>query len=134
MVRRMGSGTPRSVRGLLGGQAKAECPRLRRSTTLLGSDDEKASLAEDLSARFNHVSVDEYEHTNWLQTSILLALMRDGKGLTVVGDDAQSIYSFRAATVHNILDFSGEFSLRAKVITLGWNYSSTQPILSAAAG
>src|SRR6266566_6378552 len=56
----------------------------------------------------------------------------DGKGLTVVGDDAQSIYSFRAATVRNILDFPGEFSPKAEVITLERNYRSTQPILSAA--
>ena len=51
--------------------------------------------------------VDEYQDTNRLQASILLALKPDGRGLTVVGDDAQSIYSFRAATVRNILDFPG---------------------------
>ena len=49
--------------------------------------------------------VDEYQDTNRLQASILIALKPDGRGLTVVGDDAQSIYSFRAATVRNILDF-----------------------------
>ena len=54
--------------------------------------------------------VDEYQDTNRLQSSILLALKPDGRGLTVVGDDAQSIYSFRAATVRNILDFPGQFS------------------------
>jgi DNA helicase II / ATP-dependent DNA helicase PcrA len=59
----------------------------------------EASLAKDLSARFDHVLVDEYQDTNRLQASILRALKPDGKGLTVVGDDAQSIYSFRAATV-----------------------------------
>src|SRR5215467_4539098 len=69
----------------------------------------ESSLAEDLSARFDHVLVDEYQDSNRLQASILLALKPDGKGLTVVGDDAQSIYSFRAATVRNILDFPGEF-------------------------
>src|SRR5215467_8950025 len=92
----------------------------------------EASLAEDLSSRFDHVLVDEYQDTNRLQASILLALKPDGKGLTVVGDDAQSIYSFRAATVRNILDFPGEFSPKAEVITLERNYRSTQPILSAA--
>ncbi len=51
--------------------------------------------------------VDEYQDTNRLQSSILLALKPGGRGLTVVGDDAQSIYSFRAATVRNILDFPG---------------------------
>jgi DNA helicase II / ATP-dependent DNA helicase PcrA len=90
------------------------------------------SLAEDLSARFDHVLVDEYQDTNRLQASILLALKPDGKGLTVVGDDAQSIYSFRAATVRNILDFPGQFSPEAEVITLERNYRSTQPILDAA--
>ena len=64
-------------------------------------------LAGDMSGRFDHVLVDEYQDTNRLQSSILLALKPDGAGLTVVGDDAQSIYSFRAATVRNILDFPG---------------------------
>jgi len=53
-------------------------------------------------------------------------------GLTVVGDDAQSIYSFRAATVRNILDFPGQFQPPAEVVTLAQNYRSTQPILAAA--
>jgi DNA helicase-2/ATP-dependent DNA helicase PcrA len=59
-------------------------------------------LAADIGGRFDHVLVDEYQDTNRLQSSILLALKPDGRGLTVVGDDAQSIYSFRAATVRNI--------------------------------
>jgi DNA helicase II / ATP-dependent DNA helicase PcrA len=66
--------------------------------------------AEDVSSRFDQVLVDEYQDANRLPASILLALKPDGKGLTVVGDDAQSIYSFRAATVRNILDFPGQFS------------------------
>ncbi len=89
-------------------------------------------IAGDVSSRFDHVLVDEYQDTNRLQASILLALKPNGKGLTVVGDDAQSIYSFRAATVRNILDFPGHFSPRAEVITLEHNYRSTQPILAAA--
>jgi DNA helicase-2/ATP-dependent DNA helicase PcrA len=56
----------------------------------------------------------------------------DGQGVTVVGDDAQSIYSFRAADVRNILDFPTHFTLPAQVITLERNYRSTQPILVAA--
>jgi DNA helicase II / ATP-dependent DNA helicase PcrA len=52
----------------------------------------------------------------------------------VVGDDAQSIYSFRAATVRNILDFPNAFNPAADIITLDRNYRSTQPILSAANG
>jgi DNA helicase-2/ATP-dependent DNA helicase PcrA len=74
-----------------------------------------ADLAADVGARFDHVMVDEYQDTNRLQSSILLALKPDGRGLTVVGDDAQSIYSFRAATVRNILDFPLAFSPPAEV-------------------
>jgi len=89
-------------------------------------------IASDIASRFDHVLVDEYQDTNRLQASILLALKPDGKGLTVVGDDAQSIYSFRAATVRNILDFPDHFRPPAQIITLDWNYRSTQPILAAA--
>jgi DNA helicase-2/ATP-dependent DNA helicase PcrA len=92
---------------------------------------QEPSIAADVSGRFDHVLVDEYQDTNRLQAAILLALKPDGMG-TVVGDDAQSIYSFRAATVRNILDFPGHFSPAAEVITLDQNYRSTQPILTAA--
>ncbi|MBR0872723.1 ATP-dependent helicase [Bradyrhizobium tropiciagri] len=93
-----------------------------------------AALAEEIGSRFDHVMVDEYQDTNRLQSSILLALKPKGHGLTVVGDDAQSIYSFRAATVRNILDFPSQFSPTAELVTLDRNYRSTQPILSAANG
>lgn len=89
-------------------------------------------IAHDIAARFDHILVDEYQDTNRLQASILLALKPDGRGLTVVGDDAQSIYSFRAATVRNILDFPQHFTPPAHIITLDRNYRSTQPILAAA--
>jgi len=92
------------------------------------------AIADDIGGRFDHVLVDEYQDTNRLQSSVLLALKPGGRGLTVVGDDAQSIYSFRAATVRNILDFPDQFSPRAEIITLDRNYRSTQPILSAANG
>jgi len=91
-------------------------------------------LARAIGDRFDHVLVDEYQDTNRLQSSILLALKPDGSGLTVVGDDAQSIYSFRAATVRNILDFPGQFTPPAAIITLDRNYRSTQTILAAANG
>ena len=91
-------------------------------------------LADDIGGRFDHVLVDEYQDTNRLQSSILLALKPGGRGLTVVGDDAQSIYSFRAATVRNILDFPDQFSPPADIITLDRNYRSTQTILAAANG
>jgi DNA helicase-2/ATP-dependent DNA helicase PcrA len=93
-----------------------------------------AALADEIGGRFDHVLVDEYQDTNRLQSSILLALKPGGRGLTVVGDDAQSIYSFRAATVRNILDFPTQFSPPADIVTLDRNYRSTQTILAAANG
>jgi DNA helicase-2/ATP-dependent DNA helicase PcrA len=93
---------------------------------------EEPALAAEMGGRFDHVLVDEYQDTNRLQASILLKLKPDGRGLTVVGDDAQSIYSFRSAEVRNILDFPGSFSPPAATVTLERNYRSSQPILSAA--
>jgi DNA helicase-2/ATP-dependent DNA helicase PcrA len=89
------------------------------------------AVADHVGDRFDHVLVDEYQDTNRLQARILLGLKPDGRGLTVVGDDAQSIYSFRAATVRNILDFPGHFRPKATVVTLERNYRSTQGILAA---
>ena len=66
-------------------------------------------IAAEIAGRFDHLLVDEYQDTNALQAEIVLALRPQGRGLTVVGDDAQSIYSFRAATVRNILDFPQSF-------------------------
>ena len=88
-------------------------------------------VADLVSARFDHVLVDEYQDTNALQASILLALKPGGSGLTVVGDEAQSIYSFRSATVRNILDFPARFDPPATIVTLEQNYRSSQPILDA---
>ncbi len=93
---------------------------------------QESALAEEIGGRFDHVLVDEYQDTNRLQALILLALKPEGRGLTVVGDDAQSIYSFRAATVRNILDFPKSFMPPADIITLDRNYRSTPPILAAA--
>jgi len=90
------------------------------------------AVATEIRGCFDHVLVDEYQDTNRLQAEILMALRPDGSGLTIVGDDAQSIYSFRAATVRNILDFPHHFSPPATVIALERNYRSTQPILDAA--
>jgi DNA helicase-2/ATP-dependent DNA helicase PcrA len=87
------------------------------------------ALAVQVGGRFDHVLVDEYQDTNLLQSAILRALKPDGRGLTVVGDDAQAIYSFRGATVRNILDFPGQFTQPARIVTLERNYRSTQPIL-----
>ena len=88
------------------------------------------TLAAELSVRFDHVLVDEYQDTNRLQASILLGLKPDGRGVTAVGDDAQSIYSFRGATVRNILDFPKQFSQSCRLVTLDRNYRSAQPILA----
>ncbi len=88
-------------------------------------------LARDVGALFDHVLVDEYQDTNALQAAILRGLKPDGTGLMVVGDDAQAIYGFRAATVRNILDFPHQFAPPARLITLEQNYRSTQPILAA---
>ena len=90
------------------------------------------AAAARVSSRFDHVLVDEYQDTNTLQARILHGLAPNGKGLTVVGDDAQAIYSFRGATVRNILDFPRQFPAGAALITLDQNYRSTQPILDAA--
>ena len=88
-------------------------------------------LAGEVRRHFDHVLVDEYQDTNALQAGILLGLKPDGAGLTVVGDDAQAIYGFRAASVRNILDFPAHFTPAARVVTLEENYRSTQPILAA---
>jgi DNA helicase-2/ATP-dependent DNA helicase PcrA len=88
-------------------------------------------LADAVRQNFDHVLVDEYQDTNALQAAILLGLKPDGHGLTVVGDDAQAIYGFRAANVRNILDFPAQFSPPARVVTIEENYRSTQPILAA---
>ncbi|HEY8357128.1 MAG TPA: ATP-dependent helicase [Ramlibacter sp.] len=89
------------------------------------------TLAEEVGARFDHVLVDEYQDTNRLQADVLLGMKPTGQGVTVVGDDAQSIYSFRGATVRNILDFPQRFTQSARVVALERNYRSTQPILEA---
>jgi DNA helicase II / ATP-dependent DNA helicase PcrA len=94
---------------------------------LMADDGVAAAVRE----RFDAVLVDEYQDTNALQAQILLALKPSGQGVTVVGDDAQSIYSFRGATVRNILDFPHRFAQPARVVTLERNYRSTQPILDA---
>jgi DNA helicase II / ATP-dependent DNA helicase PcrA len=93
-------------------------------------------LAAEIGGEFDHILVDEYQDTNLLQAEILKHLRRNGDGVTVVGDDAQAIYAFRAATVDNILGFPDQYvpanGLPASVITLEDNYRSTQGVLDAA--
>ena len=87
--------------------------------------------AEQVASRFDHVLVDEYQDTNILQTDIVAGLRPAGDGLFVVGDDAQAIYGFRAATCAAMTTFTTRFS-NARVVTLEDNYRSTQPILDTA--
>ncbi len=86
------------------------------------------ALAARICGMYDHVLVDEYQDTNLLQARILRGMCTASRKLTVVGDDAQSIYSFRGAHFRNILDFPRQFP-GATMITLAENYRSTQPIL-----
>ncbi|MGH7648996.1 MAG: ATP-dependent helicase, partial [Gemmatimonadaceae bacterium] len=87
-----------------------------------------AELATRIAGLYDHVLVDEYQDTNLLQARILRGMCRTHRNITVVGDDAQSIYAFRGANVRNILDFPAQFT-GATIVTLETNYRSTQPIL-----
>jgi len=91
--------------------------------------DEK--LASRLSKRFDHILVDEYQDTNKLQAQILLGMRHGNNNIMVVGDDAQSIYGFRGATVRNILDFPKEFP-GTSIVKLEQNYRSIAPVLETA--
>jgi len=113
----------------------------KQSNNLLDYDDlllywhlmmQNATLAQSLSRNFDHVLVDEYQDTSKLQGDILHALKPDGSGVTVVGDDAQAIYSFRAAAVDNILGFADRYNPKAEIVVLAQNYRSTQQILDSA--
>lgn len=114
---------------------------LKHSQQLLDYDDlllywhllvQEPQLAQDIGTRFSHVLIDEYQDTNTLQAEIVMAIKPHGAGVCVVGDDAQAIYSFRAATIENILEFPSRFSPAAEIVKLEQNYRSVQPILDAA--
>ncbi len=85
-------------------------------------------VAHKVASLYDHILVDEYQDTNLLQARILRGLCRNHKNVTVVGDDAQSVYSFRGASFRNILDFPQQFE-GTNIVTLEQNYRSTQPIL-----
>ncbi len=89
------------------------------------------TLGPALAERFDHILVDEYQDTNLVQADILRAMATHDIAVTVVGDDAQAIYSFRGATVRNILDFPLHFP-GTSTVTLEQNYRSTTPILELA--
>lgn len=88
--------------------------------------------------QFHYILVDEYQDTNKIQASIIRLIAEKHRNLLVVGDDAQSIYSFRAADIKNILDFEKEYSdpphrqAGAKIFKLETNYRSTPDILDLA--
>jgi DNA helicase-2/ATP-dependent DNA helicase PcrA len=86
-------------------------------------------VAPVLQAQFDHILVDEYQDTNPLQADLLEGMSAGGAAVTAVGDDAQAIYSFRAASHRNIMEFPGRF--RAEVVTLEENHRSTPAILAA---
>ena len=87
-------------------------------------------LAAKIAGLYDHVLVDEYQDTNVLQARILRGMCRTHSNISVVGDDAQSIYSFRGANFRNILGFPKQFD-GATVVTLEQNYRSTPEILEA---
>jgi DNA helicase-2/ATP-dependent DNA helicase PcrA len=91
---------------------------------------EAPALGERISGLYSHVLVDEYQDTNILQARILRGMCRTHCNVTVVGDDAQSIYSFRGASFRNILQFPEQFP-GTTIVPLEQNYRSTQPILDA---
>lgn len=113
--------------------------RRKRAQQVLDYDDlllywhallQQPGTADIVADQFEHILVDEYQDTNLIQAEILQGMRRNRKEIMVVGDDAQSIYSFRAANVRNILDFPQQFP-GATVIKLEQNYRSMQPILDA---
>ena len=92
--------------------------------------EQSPELAKTIAGMYDHILVDEYQDTNVLQARILQGMCRTHRNITVVGDDAQSIYSFRGASFRNILDFPRQFP-GTTIVALEQNYRSTQPILDA---
>ncbi len=92
--------------------------------------DASSTLADRITRLYDYLLVDEYQDTNTLQARVLAGMCRSHRNIAVVGDDAQSIYSFRGASFRNILDFPREFQ-GTTIVTLEQNYRSTQPILDA---
>jgi DNA helicase-2/ATP-dependent DNA helicase PcrA len=90
---------------------------------------EDKKTADIVGSRFDHILVDEYQDSNKLQSDILMRMRTTGKNIMAVGDDAQSIYGFRAATVRNMLDFPSLFP-GGRVVALEQNYRSTNQILN----
>ncbi len=92
---------------------------------------ERPEVLKKYQQRFRHILIDEYQDTNYMQYRLINLLAAEHKNLFIIGDDYQSIYSFRAADISNILNFKKDYP-QAKIITLEQNYRSTQTILDAA--
>ena len=123
------------------GQVYLELERRLRAANAMDFDDllvrtldllrTRPEVLEKYQERFRYISVDEYQDTNHVQYEIANLLAAKYQNLMVVGDDDQSIYSWRGADISNILDFEKDFS-RARVVKLEQNYRSTGHILAAA--
>jgi DNA helicase-2/ATP-dependent DNA helicase PcrA len=92
---------------------------------------ENSDVLKNLSSRFHHVLVDEYQDTNIIQADIVDLFASTHRNLMVVGDDSQSIYSFRGANFNNIINFPGRYP-HCKIFKLETNYRSTPEILHLA--
>jgi ATP-dependent DNA helicase UvrD/PcrA len=103
---------------------------LLKTVTLLS---ESPAVRESYRQRFRYVLVDEYQDTNHAQYEMMRLLVGEGGNVTVVGDEDQSIYSWRGASIRNILDFEHDFP-GARVLRLEENYRSSQKILDVASG
>ena len=115
--------------------------KYKREHSLLDYDDllfeleqlflDKPDILQAQRQRFGQIMVDEYQDTNKVQARLVRLLSGENGNIMAVGDDAQSIYAFRGATVHNILEFPRLFS-NTRVIRLEENYRSVQPVLDVA--
>lgn len=90
---------------------------------------EREEVRQDLGRQYRYVMVDEYQDTNTIQADIVRWLAHEHGNIMVVGDDSQSIYSFRGANYRNMFDFPVQFP-EARIIKLEENYRSTQPVLA----
>ena len=130
-----------SPQGQKAGQVYLELERRLRAANAMDFDDllvrtlellrTRPEVLEKYQERFRYISVDEYQDTNHVQYEIANLLAAKYQNLMVVGDDDQSIYSWRGADISNILDFEKDFK-QAKVVKLEQNYRSTGHILAAA--
>ena len=92
---------------------------------------DNAAALEDISSRFSHIMVDEYQDTNFSQYVIIRRLAARHRNVCVVGDDSQSIYAFRGAKIENILNFKKDYP-DCRIFRLERNYRSTSTIVDAA--